>query len=442
MKGSLQVKNGKYYVVIPYKDENGKEKRKWIATGLEEKGNKRKANEKLKELLRDFDDGNIELNTSVYKKPEKLLFGDYLEQWLFSIKHKVEEITFVSYSRNINVLKNYYNKKQIALADLSPYNIQEFYNELYKKGRNGNTAIHYHVLIRMALQNAVKSELVEKNVADLIDRPKKEKYQPEFYNKQELQQLFEDIKEDPLELVINIAAYYGLRRSEILGLKWSAIDFENKIIKINHKVVEVDNKLIAKNKMKNKASNRTLPLIPYIEDLLLKEKAKQKENQKACGRKYNSKYLDYVCVNSMGELLKPNYITQHFKIIQKNNKLKFIRFHDLRHSCASLMLANGVGMKEIQEWLGHSTFQTTADIYAHLDYSSKVESANIISKVLDFKENKPSKINEPTKNELYEELEELKKRLDEKKELDEEFELWKKERLMKMKLKKQDESEM
>lgn len=380
MKGSLQIKNGKYYAVISTKDEYGKYKKIWINTGFEIKGNKKKAEQKLNEILFEYNnDGNYNNNKD---HSNDILFGKFLQDWLLSIKDKVEEITFAGYKKNIDILSKYYDEKKVYLKELQPQDIQNFYNQLYSSGKTGNTALHYHVLIKKALQSAVKQELVERNVADLVDRPRKEKYQANFYNKQELKELFDCIKDDPLELILHITAYYGLRRSEVLGLKWSAIDFANKIIKINHKIVDVKGKLIAKNKMKNKTSNRTLPLIPHIEQLLLNEKAKQEENKALFGNSYNTDYLDYVCVNQLGELIKPDYLTQHFRIIQINNNLKHIRFHDLRHSCASVMLANNVPMKQIQEWLGHSTFQTTADIYAHLDFTSKLSSANAISNAL------------------------------------------------------------
>lgn len=409
MRGSLQVKAGKYYAVLSVKDENGKFKKVWISTGLTEKRNKRKAEEKLNEIIAEYSAKDNVFQQSKTKHENDILFSDFIQQWLVSIKNKVEEISYKGYSYTIGNIAKYFEKKNIYLKELQPYHIQEFYNTLYLEGKNGNTAIHYHVLIREALQSAVKLGLIDKNVADLVDRPKKEKYQAEFYNKNELMKLFEVIKGDPLELVIHITAYYGLRRSEVLGLKWSAIDFENKMIKINHKVVEVDNKLVAKNKMKNKTSNRTLPLIPQIEQMLKAEKQKQEQNRKLCGKNYNTKYLDYVCVNPLGELLKPDFVSHHFKIIQNRHKLKHIRFHDLRHSCASLMLANGVPMKQIQEWLGHSTFQTTADIYAHLDFSSKLSSANAISTALDFEEKKET--------DLDNEIEELEKLLEEKRKL-------------------------
>lgn len=424
MKGSLQIKNGKYYAVISTKDEYGKYKKIWINTGFEIKGNKKKAEQKLNELLITYDNGDI-LQNKRNDHSNDILFGDYLQQWLLSIKNKVEEITYESYTHNINILTEYFNDKKVYLKELKPYHIQDYYNHLHKLGRSGNTAIHYHVLIREALQSAVKQELIEKNVADLVDRPRKEKYQAKFYNKQELKKLFDCIKDDPLELVIHITAFYGLRRSEVLGLKWSAIDFENKMININHKVVRAGKIILGKNKMKNKTSNRTLPLIPHIEEILIKAKAQQEQNKKLFGNTYNKKYLDYVCVDPMGKLLRPDYITQHFRRIQNNHNLKQIRFHDLRHSCASLMLANNVQMKQIQEWLGHSTFQTTADIYSHLEYSSKLSSANAISNALTFENEQTKQTLEPNLNEneqehqiydnsLDDEIAELERQLEEK----------------------------
>ena len=95
-----------------------------------------------------------------------------------------------------------------------------------------------------------------------------------------------------------------------------------------------------------------------------------------CGRSYIKDYLEYVCVNEIGDLIKPHYATESFPKLLKAKGLRHVRYHDLRHSCASLLLANGVPMKQIQEWLGHSDFSTTANIYAHLDYSSKLTSAN------------------------------------------------------------------
>ena len=133
---------------------------------------------------------------------------------------------------------------------------------------------------------------------------------------------------------------------------------------------------IAQDTTKTKSSMRTLPLVPAFKEKLLKLKEQQEEYKRVCGRCYNKKYLEYICVDEMGTLISPHYLTSSFpKLLEKNN-LRHIRFHDLRHSCASLLLANGVPMKQIQEWLGHSDFSTTANVYAHLDYNSKLSSAD------------------------------------------------------------------
>lgn len=97
-------------------------------------------------------------------------------------------------------------------------------------------------------------------------------------------------------------------------------------------------------------------------------------------------YLEYICVDEMGNLIKPSYVTYCFSRILRDNNLCRIRFHDLRHSCASLLLVGGVPMKQIQEWLGHSDFSTTANIYAHLDFHSKLNSADAMLLGLDMGE--------------------------------------------------------
>ena len=130
-----------------------------------------------------------------------------------------------------------------------------------------------------------------------------------------------------------------------------------------------------------RSSCRTLPLIPACEQMLKKMKKEQELNRKVCGKEYCTDYLDYIYVNPMGKRVHPDYLTQHFPIFLTAHDMKRIRFHDLRHSCASLLYANGVSLKEIQEWLGHSDISTTSNIYTHLDFSSKVSSANAIVRI-------------------------------------------------------------
>ena len=123
-------------------------------------------------------------------------------------------------------------------------------------------------------------------------------------------------------------------------------------------------------------------MIPFLKERLLEAKKQQEENRKLCGRSYNKEYLGYVCVDVIGNLIKPNYVSSTFgKLLAKNN-LRHIRFHDLRHTCASLLLANGVPMEQVKEWLGHSEISTTVDIYGHLQYATKNNPPQPLSRTL------------------------------------------------------------
>ena len=370
--GHLQEKNGIYYMVLNYKDSAGKRKSKWISTKLPIKGNKKKAEAMLTETRATFiPDDN--------PSSEDILFADFMLKWLDIVKPTIAPATYSSYSNMVKkIIVPYFREKKTTLSQLKPSDIQDFYTEQLKRVK-ANSVIHYHANIHKALKYAVKIELIQSNPADKIERPKKDRYVGSFYTKKEVQTLFEVTKGTHLEVPVFLGAFYGLRRSEALGLRWDAIDFINDTITIKHTVTSfcIDGKKVqlAQDATKTKASMRTLPLVPQFKERLLALRDQQDEYRRVCGRCYNREYLDYVCVDEMGALLSPDYVSTSFSRVLKNNGLRHIRFHDLRHSCASLLLSNGVPMKQIQEWLGHSDFSTTANIYAHLDYSSKLSSA-------------------------------------------------------------------
>lgn len=195
-----------------------------------------------------------------------------------------------------------------------------------------------------------------------------------------------NVRGGKLELGVILAAFYGLRRSEFVGLKWSAIDLIHRTITIKHTVTtgSLNGKYITieKDRTKNKPSRRTLPLVDTFYDLLIRLKQRQDINQRQFKESYCRDYLDYIYVDELGDRIKPNYISQNFNLTLKKLRMPHIRFHDLRHSCASLLLSKGVSMKEVQEWLGHSDYSTTANIYSHLEYSTKIASADKMSEVI------------------------------------------------------------
>ena len=372
--GHLREKSGYYYAVLNYTDSLGKRKTKWISTGLTVKGNKKRAEAILMDARRNFNPEEPKVMNG------DILFADYMEKWLDIIKSSVAVPTFASYSTTVKkIVAPYFREKEVTLKNLTAKDIQEFYlSELERV--SPSSVIHYHANIHKALKYAVKIDLIDVNPADKVERPKKDRYVGSFYDADEVNALFEAAKGSKLELPILFGAFYGLRRSEAIGLKWDAIDFDQNTITIRHTVTscDLDGKrvLVASDTTKTKSSMRTLPLVPFMRERLLALKEEQQENRRLCGRSYIKDYLDYVCVNEIGDLIKPHYVTTAFPDLLKANGMRHIRYHDLRHSCASLLLANGVPMKQIQEWLGHSDFSTTANIYAHLDYSSKLTSAD------------------------------------------------------------------
>ena len=180
-----------------------------------------------------------------------------------------------------------------------------------------------------------------------------------------------------IETPVMLAAFYGLRRSEAVGLRWDAIDFQQNTITIQHTVIacRLNGKyeVIARDTTKTKSSRRTLPLAAPIRKYLLDLQVRQAENRRLCGNCYCKDYEGYICINEMGYLLNPNRVSAMFELTLQQNHLRHIRFHDTRHSCASLLLRNGVSMKDIQAWLGHSDYSTTANLYAHLDVTESVQ---------------------------------------------------------------------
>ena len=378
--GHLSEKNGNYYAVLSYTDAFGKRRTKWVNTGLPVRGNKKKAEAFLMEERKKFQPAEPVTGG--------VLFADYIEQWLEVAKPTIAVATYASYCSMVKrVIAPYFRERRITLQGLTPKDIQDFYLEKLKTV-SASSVIHYHANIHRALKHAVKLDLIPTNPADKVDRPKKDRFIGSFYDAEEVNKLFEVSKGTKLEFPILFGAFYGLRRSEALGLKWDAIDFENDSITIRHTVTSVtlDGKvqLVAADTTKTKSSLRTLPLVPFVKERLLVLKKEQENNRRLCGRSYHKQYAGYVCINEMGDIIKPHYVTEQFPKLLDANGLRRIRFHDLRHSCASLMLANGVPMKQIQDWLGHSDFSTTANIYAHLDYSTKLSSADAMLSGLGF----------------------------------------------------------
>lgn len=331
--GHLQIKNDYYYMVLSYLDANGKRKQPWFPTGLPIKNNKKRAEKMLLELRQTYvppaeHKSNGELSAD-------MLFADFMELWLGVVRNSIEKTTFSSYTQMVKgKIAPYFRKTGIKLGELQARHIQSFY--LYElKTVSASTVIHEHANIHKALKYAVKMDLIPYNPADKVERPKKQKYIADYYRLEELEQLFEATKDHPYSLLIQITAFYGLRRSEALGLRWDAIDFERNTITIRHIVTnaKIDGKyeIVREDRAKTKSSLRSLPLVDNIREKLLALKEQQKENKRICGNCYNREYDGYVFVDVMGNIFNPRNLSSNFSKLLELKGLRHIRFHDLRH---------------------------------------------------------------------------------------------------------------
>jgi site-specific recombinase XerD len=207
----------------------------------------------------------------------EILFSDFILDWLEMIKSSVDFNTYAGYlSSAKSSIVPYFNEKGYTLKDLeeNPKFIQDYYSyEMNVVGLTSNTVIHRHANIRKCLQYAFQVGLIKSNPADRVERPQKNVFVSEYYDTQELDDLFRAVKGDPIELSVILAAFYGMRRSEIVGLKWNCIDFDKKTISIQHIVTDIylDGHLVTieKDKTKTKSSTRTLPLVKPFEDALI-----------------------------------------------------------------------------------------------------------------------------------------------------------------------------
>lgn len=383
MTGSLQIKNGKYYAVINTKDEDGKRRQRWISTELEVKGNKRNAERFLREQLEE-----IELQPKK-KKNVGVLLSDYILVWLKSKEGYIEENTYQSYSMIANThLVPYFKKKRKKIEDITREDIQAYidykYNTRLPNGErkwSAKTVKSHFVVLKQTFTKALKDGLIVNNPCEYISLPKIERYEPSFYTVDQVNALLSVAKNTPLYELIYFSVLFGLRRSEALGLKWDSINFSSNTMTIKHTVVRCAT-VVKKDRTKNEASYRSYPLSKENRQILVNLKKREEENRKLFGTSYLDN--DYIFKWDNGSPYKPDYVSRKFAKILSDNHLPSIRFHDLRHSCASLLVAQGFALKDIQEWLGHSDIQTTANIYAHLDDERKRNISNLMTNSLRF----------------------------------------------------------
>lgn len=384
---SVQSKKGRLYAVMQVK-KDGITKPVWRALGLSEGANKTKVNKAFREVVAQYEQEFWEEQERGGRPPADIPVYDYLVSYLKRVEPELQKNTIVSYRSMTNgKIRRYFQRRpQLTVGNLKPQDIQDFYQSLFADGVVANTVIHYHALLRRAFQQAFKEERIDANPFDRVGRPKKNKFHGENYTQEELLTLLHLARGDVIYPAILLAGAMGLRRSEALGVRWSRIDWEKRTVLLDTKIVEYrengKKKVEPVEEMKNKSSRRTLPLPDPVVEMLQVQKEHREVYRKMFQGSYNAQYLDYVCVNQLGELLRPSYVTDHFRELLEKYGLRHIRFHDLRHTFASLLITQDVPLINVSNFLGHSDLSTTANIYAHLDKASKQASAAVISDIL------------------------------------------------------------
>ena len=339
------------------------------------KGTKREAEKYLTEKLRELDTGLL-IDTKDIK------FSEYLDYWLKErCSSRLKITTFENYKNNINNhIKT--NLGNINLQKLMPLHLQNFYKQCTENGLSNKSVVNLHMIIHCALEKAVKWQLVIRNAADSVEPPKAQRYQAKFLDEKQTNLLIEKSKTSDIYIPIVVAIYTGMRRGEILGLTWDNVDFENANIKISKALCDTSEGLKYLSPKTHK-SVRNICIPETLVEILKRHKTKQLVNK----MKYGEQYINNnaVCSYDDGKLFNPKRFSHKFHDLLENNGLPLIRFHDLRHSHASLLVKLGVQPKIISERLGHSNIGITMDLYSHIYEDTHKEVAEMFDRTINFR---------------------------------------------------------
>lgn len=303
---------------------------------------------------------------------DRIKVSEFLERWIKIKENKLSPTTINGYKVNIKHINKFIG--DVELYKLKLIDIQEMIDELTKSGLKHRTVKYIWSTLHAALEYAVKTEMIEKNVSKGVEIAEdKEKFEVVVYSAEDLRKLILLLREQehPLYPTVLLASMRGLRRGECLGLRWSDIDFEKGIAYIRNNYIVVNKKAYHK-KVKTKDSERIISIEGFVAEEL-----------KAYKEKLNKKGIiqTFVCeVN--GKLPNPSHLSRQLKSFQKANNLPLCRFHDLRHTFAVLQLELGTDLDTLKRLLGHSKVGITSDLYLHQNINlikkASLEMDNII----------------------------------------------------------------
>ena len=338
------------------------------------KGNRRDAEKELRRLLRTLDTGE-------HVDPTRMTVGEWLTTWLNAVRG---EISPKSHERYSEIAENFLMPTlgNLPLVKLAPSHIQQAYNVWVKGGRRDGkdgglsapTRRYIHTILKSALARAVEQQVLVRNPADAFKRrlPKVERKEIVTLTAEESEQLLESIKDTRTYWPVLLALATGMRRGEILALRWKNVDLDRGVLRVVQSLEQTKTELRFKDTKTSRSRAITLPTFAVEE--LRRLKREQAEELLALGIRQTGETL--TCCRGDGEPLQPRSVTHLFILLRGRVKnLPPVRFHDLRHSHATQLLADGVHPKVAQERLGHSTITTTMDLYSHVTDNMQAEAA-------------------------------------------------------------------
>jgi integrase len=306
--------------------------------------------------------------------------AEFLRMWLeTSVKPRVRPLTYAGYK--VNVEKHLVPTiGKIRLDQLTPLHVQEMMNNRLRAGLSTKSVAYVHQVLRTGLGLAVRWDMVSRNVARLVDRPRIQRKPISPLTPDEARRFLAAIRGHRLEALFSVALALGLRQGEALGLQWEDIDFDAGTLRVAHQLQRIDGKLTLVPPKTDK-SRRTLVMPPMIVDRLREHEKRQLAERLWSGSKWS--YTGLVFPNRNGDPTQARRVIEQFHEALRDAGLRRIRFHDLRHSCATLLLVQGVSPRVVMEVLGHSEIALTMNAYSHVVPELQREAARSMQTILE-----------------------------------------------------------
>ena len=370
MKGTT-VKRGKSWSICYYigKNEHGKWIQKW-ESGFPTQREAQKALRSRIEAVESSRSNNLSCAT----------VSGFLNYWLDTYcKQNLAPNTIRGYRVNVekHIIPYIGN---IPLIKLTPKNIQDLYTRLISSGLSGTSARYVHNNLHKAFSYAVKLQALPRNPTDLVEPPKITRHEAATLTPEEVLRLLTACGSSDLGTPVLLAVALGLRRGEALALRWDDVDLDNRVAVIRHSALceRLDSFQISDTK--TRTSRRAIRLPEYVATVLQARLDLLRERRRTLGKSYNA--MNLVCFRETGQPYTSNVLQHQYKKLLHSAGLPDIRFHDLRHTNATLMLRNGIPAKVVSSMLGHSSIQLTMDTYSHVLPDMQEGAADAMDKLL------------------------------------------------------------